>query len=358
MSGYNIIIPDTSASQSPEVTLPVMDVLQALGHTPVTISMLSIHDMYRNMRYQRHGCYEIFQFYVNDLFKKGHIDFGFSTGLNIILEDQEKQETHHLFEECNIPSLMYLHTRDHSTVAELVRVGAADWQHTFIVVTSEILAGQLREQGLQRVSTVYPGTSFRVFYPADDRAESSAYRILSDNERLTHDFDVSFVGAYGPRRAEYLAALVDAGVKLAVFGDAEWKASVVRSCWRNAAPYLTELNTIYNYSQINLDLPHDGCVLDDYISNRLFDCLAAGGFMVTKRRACLDSVLEPVHDIATYDDAAGLVKLVQYYLANAGERQAIARRGHRRMLAEGGWSQRMSQLMPQMEMHLLTTAAP
>ena len=357
MNGYNIMIPDACVRGNPEVALPVMDVLQALGHTPVKMSMGAIHDMYQTMRYQRHGCYEIFQFYLQDMLKKGKIDFGISIGLSVILEDGQKQETHHLLEECKIPSLIYLHSRDHSLVEELKRIGAADWQHSYIVVTSERLAGMLRQSGIERVSATTPGTSFRIFYPGDDRPDNAAYRVLDGDERLTQGFDVSFVGSYGPRRAEYIAALVDAGVQVAVFGDAGWKDSPVRAQWRNSVRYLTDVNTIYNHSKVNLDLPHDGCLLDDYISYRVQDCLAARGFLLTHRRARISEILEPIHDIALYDDADGLVQSVQYYLEHDEERANLVRRGHRRIREEGCWSKRIARLLPQLEMHVLTATS-
>ena len=356
MNGYNIIIPDVCAQGQPEVTLPVMDVLQSLGHTPVTMSMRSIHDMYRTMRYQRHGCYEIFQFYVQDMLKKGHVDFGFCAGLAVILEDAEKQETHHLLEECSIPSMLYLHSRDHGVIDELKRVGAPDWKHTFLVVTSEYLAEMIRKAGIERVTAIPPGTSFRIFYPADDIPENAAYRIIDNDERLTSGFDVSFIGSYGVRRAQCIQALVDAGIEVAVFGDEAWKDSPVFRQWRNSVRYLHEVNTVYNSSKINLDLPHDACLLSDYISYRVQDCLAAGGFLLTHRRPAIEQILEPGHDIALYEDVDSLVKSVQYYLDNVDERTALTRKGRRRVQTEGGWERRMAQLLPQMEMHLLTAA--
>ncbi len=356
MSGYNVLIPDICRQQSPQVTLPVMDALQSMGHAPVTLSMIAINDMYQTMRYQRHGCYEIFQFYVQDLVRKGNINFGFSAGLTIVLEDPVKSETHHLLEECDVPNIVYMHTREHGTVAKLLEVGAANWQHTFIAVTSSKLAGLLEKRGIKHVVHIHPGVCPRIYFPADHPPVNAAYAVKSGDERLTADFDMSFAGSYTAQREQSLIALKDAGVRLAIFGGDGWRESELRGQWHGKADYLTEVNTVFAASKLDLDLPHEQSIFPDYISMRVFDCLASGRALVTYRRAGLDKVVDPEHDVIPFDDTGELVKAVKYYLEHDEERLTIAQRGHRRIMEQGRWEQRLSCLMPQLEMHLLAGA--
>lgn len=356
MSGYHFLVPDLSQRQLPYIVLPVMSALQELGHTPVTMDMASINEMYHQLRYQRHGCYEIFQFYVQDMVRKGKIDFGFSAGLYIVLDDARKQETHHLLEECGIPNIVYLHSRDHSVIARLHEVGARDWRHTFLACSSPELAGQLARSGLKRAQHVAPGTSLRLFYPQDRPPDNAAFPLKLSDERLARGYDVSFAGSYGVRREELLLALVEAGLRVAVFGDDKWRDSRLGGQWRNQAHYLHELNTVYNASRISLDLPHDGTRLEDYASCRLADCLAAQALMLAHRRPGLVEKLHTEREIAVYEDEAELVKLATYYLDNEAERLAIARCGHQHVQAEGSWTRRIEGLIPQLEMHLLSAA--
>jgi len=356
VSGYNFLLPDLSRQHLPYLVLPVMSALQELGHTPVTMEMAAINEMYNQLRYQRHGCYEIFQFYVNDLVKKGKIDFGFSAGLYIVLEDATKQEAHHLLEECGIPNIVYLHSRDTSVIARLHEVGARDWRHTFLACSSKTLADQLGQSGLERAQHVAPGASVRLFYPQDQPPANAAFPLKPSDERLARGYDVSFAGSYGVRREELLLALVEAGLRVAVFGDEQWRQSRLSEQWRSQAHYLNELNTVYNASQINLDLPHDGTRLDDYVSCRLGDCLSAQGFLLAHARPGLAEQLVIEREIAVFEDEAELVKLAQYYLDNEAERLAVARRGHQRIQAEGSWTRRIEGLIPQLEMHLLSAA--
>jgi len=356
VSGYNFLIPNLSRQQMPYIVLPVMDALQALGHTPVTIDMASINDMYSQMRYQRHGCYEIFKFYAEDIFKKGKIDFGFSAGMFIVLEDQGKKESHHLLDEAGIPNIIYLHVRDHSIITRLEELGAKNWQVTYLACCSQQLAEMLAQAGFPNAVYVPPGTNARIYFPAADAPENVPYPLKLQDERLATGYQVSFAGSYGIKREELLTALVEAGFELVIFGPREWKQSSLMRHYRGDAAYLTELNTVFNHSRINLDLPHDGTRLDDYFSFRVYDCLAAKGFIATHQRPGLEAFFDPGREIAVYNDAEGLVKAVQYYLDNEDERLAIARRGYQRVAREGGWQHRLDRLIPQLEMRLLTTA--
>ena len=356
MRGYNVLLPDVSRRWVPAITLPVMDALQALGHTPVTLNMTSINDMYRQLRYQRRGCYEIFQFYLKDIVRKGHIDFGLSPGLGIVLEDPQKQEAHHLLEECGIPNIIYLHGRSADAARKLESIGAASWRHTVIAGSCASLLEHLSEVDAGRVQHIPPGTSLRIYHPEAEPPPDAPYPLLMDDERLTSGFEVCFAGSHSPAREEYLAALDDAGLPLAVFGDKAWQSSAVGHLWRNQVNYLTELNTVYNSSAIVLDLPREDGELEDYVSTRLPDCLASGSLLLTYERPGLGRMVAAGEEAVVYDDQAQLVELAQRYLASPAERAAIATRGHRRAVAEHSWTGRVGQLLPMLELQLLSAA--
>jgi hypothetical protein len=363
MDGYNILIPSSCQQTSPELTLPIMDALQSLGHTPVVLDMASMAAMYQEMRYERHGCYEIFGFYSKDLIRQGKIDFGISVGLGLILEDPLKAEAHNLVEESGLPNVIYLHLRNSAVLGKLKEIGAENWRHTFFVSSCKSITDELRESGISLVETLAPGTSARIFYPLDQAPEDAAFSAKRDDEWATDGFDVSFVGSYSPLREKLLAALARAGIRLAIFGDAGWRQSKeLMPFYRNQARYLQDVNTIYNHSRINLDLPYDDQQSPGYVSSRLFDCLASGSFMLTYGRPALADYFEPEHELATFEtghngDAVILIlQSVKYYLEQAVDRQALALRGHRRVMSRHLWRHRLEGLMPRLEMHLLQTA--
>jgi len=355
MSGYNVLVPDICREVSPEITLPVLDALQAMGNTPVVMSMRSIASMYQDYRYAKHACYEVFGFYFQELMREGKIDFGFCTGLIGVFEDVGKQEAHNLLEECGIPGIFYLHCRDSQAALRLAALKADSWKHTFIACSSLELTELLQEQGVRNCAYCPPGTSLRIFYPADAHSEQHPYPILAEDERLCRGFDVSFAGSFSPGREALLAALAGSGVSLAVFGDGAWASSGVAGSYRGEARYLTELNTVYNHSKISLDLPHDSCEFDSYLSCRVFDCLASRSLLATYRRKRFPELLDPEHELATYEDATELVQLVRYYLSDDLARHALAARGYYKVKAGCAWVKRLEALMPRLELHVLTT---
>lgn len=357
MEGYNVLIPDLCKEATPEITLPAMDALQALGHTPVVMNMAAIATMYRQMRYERHGCYDIFQFYVRDLFKQYKADFGFSVGLGMVLEDTKKKEAHNLLEECDIPALVYFHGRDPRVSEKLDQVGASMWKHTFFCCSCQGLVDALQTRGFSKASLMLPATNRRIFFPADNVPTNAAFPVQPDDPWLAKDYDVSFAGSYTRKREELLTALADAGVSLAIWGDQQWKKSdQLRPYFRNNCRYLADMNTVYNASKINLDLCHDDTIFPDYVSLRVLDCMATGGFMLSQNRPGLAALAEPGREIAVFNNQVELVKLVRYYLENDLERQTIASRASIRVSTGASWADRLNQILPQLEMHLLKVA--
>lgn len=363
MEGYNVLIPSACQQTSPELTLPVMDALQALGHVPVVMDMASMAEMYKTMRYEQRGCYEIFGFYAREMMRESKIDFGISIGLGMILEDPVKAEAHNLLEESGLPSLIYLHLRGQDALEKLESIEAHNWHHTFFVCSTQSLAGALRERGFQLVEHAPPGASARLFFPQDRIPANAAFPVRRDEDWAVNGYEVSFAGSFSPFREKLLSALADDGVKLAIFGDLAWKKSAkLQPFFRNSVRYMQDLNTVYNHSKINLDLPvtdeHEG----DYISGRLFDCLASGNFMLTHARPALGSCFEIEHELATYEtgrngDAATQLRIsVQYYLTQEVDRIAVANRGYRCVMSKHLWQHRLERLLPRIEMHLLQTA--
>jgi hypothetical protein len=357
MSGYNIVIPDICKTRAPEVTLPLMDALQQLGHTPVLLNMPSIAAMYQQIRNQSHGCYEIFQFYVADLMKKGNIDMGISVGLASIMEDPRKNEAHNLLEELHIPQLLLLPRGEQLPVERIAALGMPDWRHTYIACATASGTAALQTAGVEHAFHLPPAMSPRLFYPATHRPENSAYPVRQDDPWLAEGYAVSFVGTWDSKREEYLLALAQAGIELAIWGDDAWgKNPLLRPYYRRQAQYLSDVNTIYNSSRINLDLPRHEGMPQDYISQRLVDCLASHGFLATWRRDGLKELFEPEHEVAVFGDPGELLQLVRYYLEHEGERHRLATRANGRMLKEFTWERRLGQALPRLEMHMLTAS--
>lgn len=358
MEGYNVVIPDICQKRMAEITLPVMDALQSLGHTPTVLNLASVVQMYQEYRYQRHACYEIFGFYFQDLMKRSQVDFGFCVGLSGMLEDVSKKEVHNLLDEAGIPNVMLVHARETRLLLErLGRTGARDWQHTMMACTSRAVAAELREAGYPNAIYCPPGANPRLFYPDSQVPDNAAYPLSAD-ERLAHGFEASFVGSWTPGREALLLPLQEAGLRLGVFGDEHWTRSALATSYGGPANYLSEVNTIYNNSQINLDLPHEGSSVEDYISFRIYDCLASGNFLLAYHRPGQEQLWAEGQELAGGYQPAELLEAVRFHLGQPDECQRIALRGHEAAVSEHTWQQRLRGIiLPGLEMSLLKIAA-
>jgi Glycosyl transferases group 1 len=337
----------------PESTLPVMDAMQAGGHTPVVMSMDKIATMYQDFRYAKHACYDIFKFYFKDLMKENRVDFGFSIGLIGILEDVSKAEAHNLTEEAGIPSIIYLNCRDEKPAQRLLEIGAAGWQHTFIACSTPELVELLVSEGIRHTAYSPPATSLRIFYREGTQKERKPFPVQTEDARLARGFDVCFAGAWSPEREELLKPLLKAGVRFAVFGDQKWEQSAVGEAYRGAATYLTDLNTVYNSAKVVLDLRHPLTQFDGYVSSRVIDSLAAGTMVLTYQRDKFPALLDHEHELATFSGPVDLLKAVQYYLSNDVERHRLASKGMYKVQQTCTWSGRLSSLLPQLEIEVL-----
>lgn len=353
MSGYNVLIPDSSRDLHPELMLPIMDGLQQLEQTPVVMSMSSIRDMYKHTRYVSHGSYEIFQFYVQDLFRKHNIDFGVSIGLSAILEDGQIQELHHVMEECSIPNLLYLNAKDSRVIDKLQSIGAESWQYTYLVCSSRKLCELLREAGFEKSVHAPLGTSTRIFHPADAVPANAAFELKLEDERLCQGYEVSFVGCHSPNRERILYGLREAGVKLAIFGDPSWQDSGLKDIYRGSSHYLEETNTVFNSSRITLDIPLQKGQFDDYVSNRVSDSLASNCILLTPENQMIRDLLGSNSDHMFYREADELAYKIERILADDEDaRKACAAMGQL-IRSEFSWDRCLQRVMPSLEMCLL-----
>jgi hypothetical protein len=339
----------------PELALPAMDALQQLGHTPVTLDMQAMAELYREMRYKRHGGYELFLFYAKDIAAKGNLDFALSFGLSGILEDPTKDEFHYLPEEFGLPGLIYLHSRGtDDALAKLLKAGAAGWRYTTACCSSAGYAAAVRAAGVERVLHLPLGYSPRVFYPQDDLPAQPAFPLELNAERLTAGFDVSFAGSCTPFRAAILETLAAAGLRLAVFGDKTWEQTSLAGSFRGAARRLEDLNTLFNASPINLDLPA-GAEATDYVSPRVLEALGSGGFVLALEQPGLAAVAAPGKEMAS-SGPAELADSARYWLDHPQERQALAAAGHARVKQEAQWTHRLQEAMGRLEIGVLSSA--
>lgn len=155
-------------------------------------------------------------------------------------------------------------------------------------------------------------------------------------------FDVTFVGSMYGYRAEWIAALRDHAISVACFGHGTEHGVVTAA----------EISEIYRTSRISLNFsgagqysPGAAAGNSRQIKARTFEVPGAGGFLLTEIAPGLERYFEPGRDIGTFGSQEELVARVRHYLDHTDERDAIARAGHRRTVAEHSYEQRISAIL-------------
>lgn len=100
-----------------------------------------------------------------------------------------------------------------------------------------------------------------------------------------------------------------------------------------------ELAPIYRNSKININITLH-CI-ETGASQRIFDVMAAGGFLLSNYQEELEEMFIPGEEIVLYHDEQELEELVEYYLTHDEERERIARNGQQRVLREHGYHEKL-----------------
>lgn len=89
---------------------------------------------------------------------------------------------------------------------------------------------------------------------------------------------------------------------------------------------------------------HIGCAGADASNMRLFEATGMGACLLTDNKRNLGDLFEPGVEVVTYDGIDDAVEKVDYLLRHDDEREAIARAGQRRTLAEHSFASRVQTL--------------
>lgn len=107
--------------------------------------------------------------------------------------------------------------------------------------------------------------------------------------------------------------------------------------------YDNEISQTYYNSKININITLH-CI-ESGAPQRIFDVMAAGGFMLSNYQKELEDLLIVGEEIVIYHDLTELEELVEYYLTHEEERIRIARKGQQKVLKFHDFHERMEQVM-------------
>ena len=207
----------------------------------------------------------------------------------------------------------------------------AFWQQRdaeFVAMLDEIVEGYLVDSS-ETLEQRYLAS------PASERLPFSGFVVLYLEERVTY-----------LRRYRHLEGLVDLGLK--TYGGVEWRnpewAGPMAGCYTGQTPrYREDLPRVYYHTLVNVNIFHAQCF--NAANPRVYDVLAAGGFLITEYRPVLEEEFTLGEHLVTYRDAGELRELTDYYLRHAEEREAIARAGQAHVLANCTYAQRAQRIL-------------
>lgn len=175
--------------------------------------------------------------------------------------------------------------------------------------------------------------------PGSERLPYSGFVVLYLEERVTY-----------LRRLRCLQPLKDLGLVTygaKEWGNPEWAGELV-SCYSSEKPsYETDLPRVYYHTKINVNVFHAQCV--DSTNPRVYDVLAAGGFLLTEYRPQIEREFKDGEHLVCFHTPEEAREKAIYYLQNRREREAIARAGQEYVLNHATYRHRVRELLSRLE---------
>ncbi len=129
------------------------------------------------------------------------------------------------------------------------------------------------------------------------------------------------------------------------FGDEWWLMDLPREKVSTEVGYYINLSRTYQETRVNIDV--NRVVIREGLTQRVFDCLASGSFVITSAKPILCEFFESQgnkREVVVFDDERHLADLIDYFASHDSERNAIVERGRRRVLAHHTYDHRIAEI--------------
>lgn len=160
-----------------------------------------------------------------------------------------------------------------------------------------------------------------------------------DEEEARHAELVFFIEGTRRLRHELATALVPEGLGLR--GDPDWRRSFPNAGDR--LDYRTELPGFYRRCAVNLNTT--SIQMPNTVNQRVFDCPAAGGFLLTDAQPALAGLFDLETEVASYSNLDECVELLRFYGRNPKARRAVVTKARKRILGEHTYAHRLEQIV-------------
>ena len=161
-------------------------------------------------------------------------------------------------------------------------------------------------------------------------------REITPQDRLRFTHEILFIGTGMPERGPFLAALLKAGLPLAIYGNSWQKApewSILKSVWHGPAIYGDDYIKAIQLAKISLGLLSKGN--RDLHTTRTFEISYCGGLFCAERTSEHLQLYEEDVEAVYWRDVTECIQKCQKLLANEELRRDIAEKGRARCLKNG-----------------------
>jgi spore maturation protein CgeB len=172
---------------------------------------------------------------------------------------------------------------------------------------------------------------------------------LDERDLAQYECDVSLVATHMPVKEKLIEELLQLrpGLDLRIWGT-QWgeycRSSLVRNFTNGPLRGLAYAKAL-RATRINLGIMGIRTVAKDETSTRTYEIPACGGFMLHERSAEVLGLYREGKEIECFSSLQELAEKIDYYLAHAEERLAIARAGHLRCVPAYSYDNRMAEIL-------------
>lgn len=206
-----------------------------------------------------------------------------------------------------------------------------------------IIEAQLKVMGYNFLEEAQPASLISAIRCADP----SFYRL--ENSYVDTD---SFVAAnyYLSMQASYLErirTLAELGryfsVDLYTRSDTSDLAGITGIHCRGGVSTHLEMPKVFRFSKINLNITMKS--IQSGLSQRIFDVLGCGGFLISNYQSEIPEYFEIGQDMECYENLTELKEKVKFYLAHDDIRSSIARSGYQKVKEHNTYIHRVYQML-------------
>ena len=166
-----------------------------------------------------------------------------------------------------------------------------------------------------------------------------------DPDQRRHAELFFFVEGTRRLRQETVTALEPEG--LTVRGDGEWRRLFEPA--GGPINYTQALPAFYRQCAINLNVT--SIQMATTVNQRVFDCPAAGGFLLTDAQPALYDLFDVDREVACYHSLEECVDLFRWFRAHPAARRDVARRARERILNEHTYGHRLEEITAVVRAH-------